>query len=129
MYMHVFESYKMRFFKSGLGATFVTSGFASAIWWLLYENIKSRMYQNADQKQIHQHQQHQQQQQQQQQQSELSIQAATTELQTNVSTSFITQSSMYQAVFGVNRTPQLVAGFLAGSITSTLLNPLDVVVR
>jgi solute carrier family 25 iron transporter 28/37 len=83
-------------FYRGFGATFLTSGVASAVWWLIYENVKERLYEGQSNEQL--------------------------ERERNAS-----KKSLWSALVEVNRLPQLGAGYVAGSLTSALINPLDVV--
>lgn len=98
-------------FYQGFGATFLTSGVASALWWLIYENSKTAMYkmgiaeksykQNNDNTSVHS--------------------------SSSSSSSSPSASSLWLALTEVNRVPQFLSGFIAGTLTSTAVNPLDVV--
>ena len=87
-------------FYRGFGATFVTSAIASAVWWLVYEQSKERLYKWDEQRR---------------QGREETVKVEHR------------PGSVWAALTEVNRTPQLAAGFIAGTVTSSLINPLDVV--
>ena len=87
-------------FYRGFGATFVTSAIASAVWWLAYEKSKERLYSWDERRR------------------QGKEQTAKVEHR---------PGSLWAALTEVNRTPQLAAGFIAGTVTSSLINPLDVV--
>ena len=88
----------------GFSATFVTSAIASAVWWLVYEKSKERLYA-----------------------WDVSRRAAWGEQPTAATNSAHQPGSLWAALTEVNRAPQLAAGFIAGTATSSLINPLDVV--
>ena len=88
-------------FYRGFGATFVTSAIASAVWWLVYEKSKERLYAWDDKRR---------------QGREEVVKAPQQR-----------SNSLWAALTEVNRMPQLAAGFIAGTVTSSLINPLDVV--
>ena len=88
-------------FYRGFNATLVTSAIASAIWWLAYERSKERLY-RWDEKRREAH-------------GEV---AASVQHR---------PGSLWAALTEVNRMPQLAAGFIAGTVTSSIINPLDVV--
>lgn len=91
----IYRAEGIKGFFTGLTATFVTGGLASAVWWVVYENTKASLY------------------------------AAQTPAAAPVSSSG--NSSVWSEVWSVNRWPQINSGFIAGTITAVLINPLDVV--
>jgi hypothetical protein len=93
----IYKNEGLKGFFQGFGATFLTSGIASAIWWCVYENTKNFLYKHSNSKEISEDKEVEQ------------------------------TKNLWEAVVGVNRIPQIVAGFTAGTITSTIINPLDVV--
>lgn len=112
-------------FFRGFTATFLTSGIASAVWWVLYENIKNELYANTERreaaKRIGRD-------------AGTAAGAATTDsnsISSSPSSSSSSSSSatpsLYDQLTSVNRVPQVVSGFIAGTVTSVLINPLDVV--
>lgn len=83
----------IRGFFVGAGATLLTSGIASALWWMIYENSKKALY------------------------STISEESKQREIEAVKAGGWAE----------VNRFPQVCAGFIAGTVTSALVNPLDVV--
>ena len=95
----------LRGFYRGFGATFVTSAIASAIWWMVYEQSKQRLYAWDSSRQQH---------------TAGSSTAAAAAPSSR-------DGGVWAAMTEVNRLPQLAAGFIAGTVTSSVINPLDVV--
>ena len=88
-------------FFRGFNATLFTSAIASAVWWLVYEQSKARLYRWDERRKSA---------------------APQFDLEKKKTT-----GGLWAAMTEVNRTPQLMAGFIAGTITSSIINPLDVV--
>jgi hypothetical protein len=105
-------------FFRGFTATFVTSGIASAVWWVLYENVKKEMYDAMERRD-------------ERRKAIMTLPATGPSASTSSSSAApsIDDStpSLYAQLTSVNRVPQLLAGFIAGTFTSVLINPLDVV--
>jgi hypothetical protein len=97
----------LRGFYRGFGATFVTSAIASAIWWMVYEQSKQRLYAWDNSRQ--------------QQQLDTAHSSSGKAAQSS------RDGGIWAAITEVNRVPQLAAGFIAGTVTSSVINPLDVV--
>lgn len=104
-------------FFRGFGATFLTSGIASALWWVAYENVKTALYKQEDEKA--------------RAEATRAVLSGAAVPLASASASAPAASavpmSMYDQLTSVNRVPQIVSGFIAGTITSVLVNPLDVV--
>lgn len=97
----IYHNEGLKGFFQGMGATFLTSAIASALWWCIYENAKNYLY-NHYTRYNHYN-------------------------ENTLENDFPPPNSLKGAIFGVNRWPQIIAGFIAGTLTSTLINPLDVV--
>jgi hypothetical protein len=115
--VQIYKTDGMAGFFRGFGATFITSGIASAIWWVIYENVKNELYVNIDRKK---------------KLNDLAAPSNSTPAvppPTAASSSSDTAAapSLYAQLTGVNRVPQILAGFIAGTFTSVFINPLDVV--
>ena len=89
-------------FFRGFNATLFTSAIASALWWMVYEQSKARLYAWEEARKA----------------ADPAPTPATAQGK---------GQGLWAALTEVNRTPQLAAGFLAGTVTSTMINPLDVV--
>lgn len=113
----IYKTDGMTGFFRGFGATFVTSGIASAVWWAIYENVKNEMYVTIDRKE----------------RLEKSLvapaeaAAAAAATATAAAAADASTPTLWSQLTSVNRGPQVMAGFIAGTITSVLVNPLDVV--
>ena len=95
------EDGPLGFFR-GFNATLLTSAIASAVWWLVYEQCKTRLYHLDEQRRARLP-------------PKLEKERA------------VSSGGLWAAVTEVNRAPQMMAGFIAGTVTSTVVNPLDVV--
>lgn len=105
----IYRTDGMAGFFRGIGATFITSGIASGIWWLIYESVKNEMYVSLDRKE-----------------KLKKLTDPVVEVKA-VDPTTLETPSMWQQFTSVNRVPQVLAGFIAGTFTSVMINPLDVV--
>ena len=118
----IYRTDGMQGFFRGIGATFVTSGVASAVWWVIYENVKNQMYVSIEKKKKLKSLEDQ------ANSASTAVTASSLSSSASSSTSPPSASStLWHQLTGVNRVPQVLAGFIAGTFTSVLINPLDVV--
>lgn len=99
-------------FYRGFGATFVTSAIASGIWWVVYENVKSKLYagEQASEKA----------------KAMEALQRQGAGAAVPADSANAAPKTLWEELTSVNRWPQLGAGFIAGTFTSSAVNPLDV---
>ncbi len=113
-------------FFRGFGATFFTSGVASSLWWMIYENTKSKLYASEAESVKAK------------QQLDLvkryttdgmqPLDAAVVDAATAAAAVSPAQPrTLWSDLTAVNRMPQFSAGFIAGTLTSCAVNPFDVV--